>query len=358
MPTVEEIARAIEEWAPLGLALPGDPIGLQVGDRSVEVERIAVALDPGIRELDACVQRGCGMLVAHHPLIYRPVARVDASDTVGDLVWRFARAGIAVYAAHTNWDAANGGVNDALADRLGLTDVEKLHAGPAEDFVKLVVFVPTAALEAVTDAMTSAGAGEIGLYRRCAYVSEGQGTFEPQPGAHPAIGQVGARETVDEYRLEMRAPAWALPAVERAIAETHPYEEPAYDVYSIKSSGRKTIGRVGMLASPKPVVDFVADVGTRLRSPVRTWGNVDRAVERVAVVGGAGSEFVSAAHAAGAEAFVTGEVKHHHGLDARFFGVALLEAGHAATEQPGVEALANRLSERFGAGFATALPAH
>jgi dinuclear metal center YbgI/SA1388 family protein len=274
---------------------------------------------------------------------------------IGDLVWRFARAGVALYVAHTNWDAAEGGVNDALAERLGLVNVERFDGEAPQEEVKVVVFVPAEATDRVVDALGKAGAGEIGLYRRCAFYGDGRGTFEPQPGAHPAIGAVGAREVVDEMRLEMRAPKWAVPDVERAIRAAHPYEEPAYDIYPVQTSARQVVGRIGALSAPISVERLAEDVGKRLGSAVRVLGEPTGQVQRVAVVGGAGSDFVRAVKAANADVLVTGEARQHHIHDARFHGVPILEAGHAATELPGVDALARRLAEHFGAGLTVEL---
>ncbi len=345
--TVGQIVDAVERWAPAGLAMPGDRIGLQIGDPAAPVEKVAVALDPSPATIEMAHEGGCQMLVTHHPLIYQPLTEIDPRDPVGAAVWKLCRAGIALLAAHTNWDVADGGINDALAGALGLASVERFGEDAAISDVKIVTFAPANAVDALIDAMTAAGAGTIGLYQRCAFTGKGTGTFEPQPGSNPAVGAVGNREAVAEMRLEMRAPSAAMAAVEQALMKAHPYDEPAYDIYPLTSARLLGLGRVGTLPEETTLGEFSLFVSKQLGSPVRYWGRADRAVRRVAVVGGAGSDYLDRAIGAGADALVTGEVRHHHTWAAEFHDVGLLDATHFGTEQPGVVALGKRIAQEF-----------
>jgi hypothetical protein len=206
---------------------------------------------------------------------------------------------------------------------------------------KLVAFVPQAATQSVLDAVASAGAGEIGAYRRCAFWAPGTGTFEPQPGARPAVGEVGRREEVAEVRLEAVLDPSAKARVEQALLRAHPYEEPAFEFVAVETRSWP-LGRVGSLRSPMSAGELACLVSGRLGGPCLVYGTQER-IERLAVVGGAGAEMWQAATRDGA-AFVTGEVPHHIGLEAADHGRTVIAAGHYATEQPGVEALAARLA--------------
>ena len=345
--TVRQVEETIERWAPLDTSVPGDPVGHQVGDRDQVVNGVAVTLDASPTQVQRAASEGCNLLVSHHPLIYRPLVRIDPSDPVGRSIALLCRHEIALYVAHTNWDVATGGVNDALAEALDLRNVRPFAAQGARRFIKFVTFVPRADVQHVLDALSMAGAGEIGLYRRCAFFHAGTGTFEPLPGANPAIGEVGTREEVEEYRLETVAPEAVERELVRALRESHPYEEPAFDVLPVRSGPEVFLGRVGDLAAPQTPSDFVASVSQRLGCAARWLGATKERVARIAVVGGSGGDFVSDAVSVGADALLTGEVRHHQIVEAQERGLGIVDATHAATEQPGVEALAKRLESHF-----------
>ncbi len=210
---VRDVLRVIEQMAPPALALPGDPIGLQIGSPELQVERLMVALDADPRTVTKALYHNCQLLVTHHPLLYRPLNRVHYDEPVGSAVQQLCAARMAYIAVHTNWDCAPGGINDALAEQIGLEEVRPAGSGAQVPMFKLVTFVPPEHLDAVLDRMASEGAGEIGLYRRCAFYHPGTGTYEPQPGSHPYQGMVGRREHAAEMRLEVLVPEHRLQAV-------------------------------------------------------------------------------------------------------------------------------------------------
>jgi dinuclear metal center YbgI/SA1388 family protein len=344
--TVGEILNFLNEIAPPEWAFPNDPIGLQIGEPSQTVERVMVALDPDPRAVANAQYRQCQLLVTHHPLIYRPLSKIRFDDPVGMAVQGLCAAKIALIAVHTNWDVAPGGVNDTLAEVVGLSEVRPFGEGPAQKPYKIAVFTPTEHIDAVIDAMANAGAGVIGLYRRCAFYTAGTGTYEPMEGANPYLGQVGKREHAEEMRIEMLVPAERLSAVVAAMLQAHPYEEVAYDVYPLHMQAEHALGRVGAL--PKPMLarelrDYLAE---RLGNPyVRVHGKPSKLIRTLAVVGGSGGDYLPDAQRAQADALLTGEVRHHHTWEAWARDVVLLEGGHAETEQPGVARLAERLRE-------------
>jgi len=277
-------------------------------------------------------------------------------DPKGALVHRMIRAGIAHLVAHTNADVADPGVSDALAERLGLRALRPLQPQPEAALDKLVVFVPAADSARLVDALAAAGAGALGDYDRCAWTAQGTGTFRPLAGANPTVGEIGRIEQVDEARVEMVVPASKRAAVIAALRASHPYEEPAFDLLaqSPVPSGRGT-GRLGELAAPVPLREFVRYAAEVLPSTVwgvRAAGDPDRAVRTVAVCGGSGASLAEAARGAGADAYLTADLKHHPVIEAvterAVGGMALVDAAHWATEAPWLDAVAARLRERFG----------
>ena len=353
MPTIQSIADALEAWAPPGSAQSYDNVGLQVGDARRPVDQGLLALDCTPQVIDEAESIGASLIITHHPLLFKPLDSVTAGSPTSHLALRLAEAGIALYSIHTNLDAAPGGVSFALADHLGLTNVDFLD-GFEDTLYKLATFVPRDAFEAVRSALADAGAGRIGDYEACAFATDGTGYFRPGDATDPHIGEAGgALESVDEAKLEVEVARWALGDVLSALQSAHPYEEVAYDVYPVKQkNSRAGLGAVGTLPDPMPLSDFLQRVGKRLDAgSLRYVGDPSAAVERVAVCGGAGSDFIGTARSAGADAYVTADVKYH-----AFFGalghdgtpaMALIDAGHYETEALTEALLRDWLSERF-----------
>lgn len=256
-PRLADVVRLLEQRYPPATAEPWDAVGLVAGDPDAPVRKVLLAVDPVATVVDEALEWGADLVVTHHPLLLRGVHSVAATTFKGALLHRLVRGGCALLAAHTNADAATGGVADALADAFGLLDVVPLVADPVAPLDKHVVFVPVADAEAVVDAMSGAGAGAVGQYERCAWTTTGEGTFTPLAGASPAIGAVGERATVVEARVELVAPRARRSAVVAAMRAAHPYEEPAFDVLELASlTGPTGTGRVGRLPQPTTLRAF------------------------------------------------------------------------------------------------------
>lgn len=344
MITVKQIGEALERIAPAGLALSKfDNVGLMVGDMAAAVTGVLTSLDLSLATIQAARDHGCSVIVVHHPLLFEPIRTVDADDYSGRRIHELIRAGIACFAAHTNWDAAQGGVNDCLAEAVGLQEVRPFGMGEPQTKFKLVTFVPETSLNAVIDALSAAGAGQIGAYERCAFSSAGTGTFRAGPTANPTIGTPGQQSDIDEIRLEMLVPVAAAKAVERALRRTHPYETPAVDWVPLRAEVDLPLGRVGDLSTPLLLSDYLPRLAP-LFPTIRTWGP-NKPIHRVAVCGGASDGDWRAAHRAGADLFITGEVRHHNALEASDAGLCLAECGHYATEQPAMIQLSERLRQ-------------
>jgi len=344
MPRVSDVVDALEQIAPSRFAFSFDKVGLQVGDPAAPISRLLVSLDRSRAAVQACIDQGAQMLVSHHPLIFQPLDKIVADQGEGGTVLELARHNIAFAAAHTNWDCAPGGINDVLANALGLQSVAPFGASTESPQLKMAVFCPQGTEQTVIDAAAGAGAGTIGNYSRCAFLSPGTGTFLGGEGSHPAIGSAGNIESVPEVRVEMVLPASARLAVESAVRAAHPYEEPAIDWYLVTPQAGYPLGRVGELPAPLPLGEFSSLVDRALATRCWTWGDPSRLVRRVAVVGGAADGEWRAAHAAGADVFLTGEVKQHVALEAAEAGMPIVAAGHYATENPGSRRLAERLA--------------
>jgi len=365
-----DVLRLLERRYPPGTAEPWDAVGLVAGDPDQPVRRVLFAVDPVSVVADEALAWGADLVVTHHPLLLRPVHSVAATTVKGALLHRLVRGGAALYTAHTNADAATGGVADALAQALGVVDTRPLDAAPAEALDKVVVFVPVADAEHLVDALAAAGAGSLGEYSRCAWTTTGEGTFTPSHAAHPSIGAAGTVERVVEARVEMVAPRRLRSAVIAALRAAHPYEEPAFDVLELASwPGVTGIGRVGRLERPTTLRDFaqtVADALPATAQGVRFAGDPDGAVERVAVVGGSGDSLFDAVRSAGADVYVTADLRHHPASELReraeFEAVRraggaatpyLVDVAHFASEWPWLAVAARDLEQDVAAHGAT-----
>lgn len=354
--TLDRVIDGLEEAYPPRLAQDWDSVGLVCGDPAQAVRRALVCVDVTAEVVSTAVASGCGLVVAHHPLLLRGVDTVAASTPKGALIHRLIREGCALYTAHTNADSARPGVSDALAELLGVRGTVALQPIPTE-LDKWVVMVPLDAAAQVRAGLFTAGAGEIGDYRHCAWTVEGVGQFEPLPGARPTIGSVGGLTEVAEARVEVVADRRLRTGVLAALRAAHPYEEPAFDILELAAvpdpgaADGVGLGRVGELADEVSLREFVDLAAARLpRSAwgIRAAGDPDRRIRRIAVCGGAGDSLIGAAAASGADVYLTGDLRHHVVDEAlRTGGPALVDAGHWATEFPWC-AQAAEILEAFG----------
>lgn len=345
LPTVGDWLAVLGRLYPESLAEQWDSTGFQAGDRTWPAARVLVALDPSPDVIAEAKDRGCGLLVTHHPLLFRPLQRMDVADPVARAAAMAVSSRVAVAACHTNADVAQPGVSDALADALGVEVTGVLHATSAAEQLKLVTFVPPEATVKVIDAVANSGGGVIGEYHHCSFRVRGTGTFFPSERAHPAVGERGRLNEVDEDRVEMIVPRQYLEPVIEALLNAHPYEEPAYDVYPLASPGGLGLGRIGELAQPLSGRELARRCQDRLGSQVRLAGDPGKQIRRLALCGGSGASLIPDALRDGVDAFVTGDLKHHQALDAASAGLVVIDAGHHGTEWPFIRILAAQLSE-------------
>lgn len=345
---------ALERIAPSHLAQEWDNVGLLAGDPEARCERVLLCIDMTEAVVQEAARLGADLIVAYHPPIWDPLRslRADSRDSER-LVWHAARHGMAIYALHTALDAAKGGTCDVLAALCDLEDVRPATRAdaPGRSF-KIVVFVPPDDLEKVAEAMHQAGAGHIGDYDHCSFRIPGTGTFRGGPGTSPTIGQAGRLEHVQEIRLEVICGADRLADVIDALRQSHPYEEPAYDIYPLRPAPLEVgMGRVGRLSRPVPVTTLARRLRNRLREhgvahlPILVVGNPQRQVSRVAVYpGSAGLLPLTDPEARHAELIVTGEIRHHHALAFLRADKCVLALGHWSSERPVLQEVAAKLA--------------
>lgn len=355
MTSVGDVIAVLERHYPTSRAESWDRVGLAVGDRSAPVERALLAVDVTsavLAEAEAC---GAQLIIAHHPLLLKPLHAVDQDEPKGRLIMAAARARISVYAAHTNADKPQRGVSAALARAIGLVDARPLQPDVIE-LITLTTYVDVDHAEAVRTALHDAGAGAIGDYDRCSFSSPGTGRFRPLPGSDPFIGTTPNRlsdahaEEVDEVRIEVVAPRARRVEVVAALLAAHPYETPAFHLTEFSLPDPDSgLGRVGRLAEPTTAIDFARRIAAALPKTVggvRIAGDPDRRIERVALLGGAGDSMLDSARSCGADAYVTSDLRHHPASESAEWEGApvLLDVAHWAAEWTWLPELAELLA--------------
>jgi dinuclear metal center YbgI/SA1388 family protein len=351
----QTVIQLMEELAPKHYAVPDDRIGLQLGSLKKEIRKVLVALDVTDAVVEEAIREQADLIIAHHAIIFRPLAHLQTDTPAGKLYAKLIKNDIAVYIAHTNLDVAEGGINDWMAEALGLQDLRNLEDIHTEKLKKLVVFVPETHHAQVQQAVFTAGAGWIGKYSNCSFNIEGTGTFLPREGSDPYIGEQGKLEKVAEIRLETVVPESVEKRVVQAMLKAHPYEEVAYDLYPMDLKGRTFgLGRVGKLPEAVTLSELAESVKQAFQVPMlRMVGDPGRQVRKVAVLGGAGDRYVRHALFAGADVLVTGDMGYHSAHDALAAGLSILDPGHNVEKimKPKVaEYLNKRLQDK---GYAT-----
>ena len=348
---VQEIGRAIDELAPLKLALDWDNVGLLIGDARKDVESILMTIDITKDVLAEARKLKCDMIFSYHPIIWDGLKKITAEGPT-EVVYELIRAGMPVFSIHTALDIAHGGVNDGLAEILGIVDAEPIGDyvdNPAPENYKVVIFTPIEALAQVSNAMFAAGAGAIGNYSHCGFGTAGVGTFKPLEGAKPAIGKKGKLERVEEVRFESIVPAGKLQAVVKAMLEAHPYEIPAYDCFRIHDTGAKFgLGRIGKLAEPLSMERVIEKI--KRATGAKAFGIIGqekRIVRKAAVCAGSCGKLINSVIAAGADFYLTGELKHHQALAAREAGLTCICLSHSVSERFILKIFARRLQKEL-----------
>ncbi|WP_217586726.1 Nif3-like dinuclear metal center hexameric protein [Lentibacillus saliphilus] len=326
----QDVIKILEQWAPKRLAYDWDNVGLQLGSINGVVKNILVTLDVTHAVVDEAIRKQVDLIIAHHPLFFRPVQQIDTDSVKGRLLQKLLVHNITVYAAHTNLDITTGGVNDLLCEKLAINQVSILDEIDTEVLHKVVVYVPNTHADNVRNAMGSAGGGYIGQYSHCTFNTQGTGTFLPTEQANPYIGHINELTYVEETKIETIVPETKLQNILQAMIQAHPYEEVAYDVYKLDNKGEPFgIGRIGRLTESMPLATLAEHVKDTLNVPMlRVVGDVTKPVQTVAVLGGSGEKYIQAAMNRGADVLITGDLTFHVAQDAQEAGLALIDPGH------------------------------
>lgn len=346
MTTIKEVVAFLDSVAPRAYQESYDNAGLLTGDPGWEVNGALVALDATEAIIDEAIQRDCNLVVAHHPIIFSGLKRITGANYVERTIQKAIKNDVAIFAIHTNLDNVSHGVNQQIADKLGLTQTRILH--PKKSMLqKLVTFVPSAATDSVIEALSKAGAGSIGNYDKCAFTVEGTGQFRGNENATPTVGEKGTLERVTENRVEMLVRSLDTGKVLTALHESHPYEEVAYYLTALENSTEIGSGLLGTLPEPLDVPSFLQHLKSSMQSNTLKYTHgYQGSIQKVAVCGGSGSFLRFDALAAGADAYVTSDVKYHEFFDAED-RMTLIDMGHYESEVHTKELLHDLLTKNF-----------
>ncbi len=348
---IKAIAERIEKTVPLKLAQDWDNVGLLIGDEQKNVKNILLTIDITKEVLAEAKRSKADLIISYHPVIWDGLKKIT-SDGPTSVVYELIRSGIAVFSIHTALDSAIGGVNDGLAEIIGIRDGEPIGDyvdNPAGENYKLVVFVPIESVAKVSNAVFAAGAGAIGNYSNCGFQAEGKGSFLPLKGSKPAVGESGKLKKVAEIRFETIVPAGKLDNVIAAMKNAHPYETPAFDCFKLyNNQNRFGLGRIGELEKPTQLNKIVERIkkytGAQAMGIV---GKEKRLVKTAAVCAGSCGKIINSVIAAKADLYLTGELKHHQALAAQQAGLTCICLSHTVSERFILKKFAGQLKKQM-----------
>jgi dinuclear metal center YbgI/SA1388 family protein len=329
---IAQIIGVLEEFAPLSLQDDFDNSGLQVGDILQPVKGVLLCLDVTEEVVDEAIELDCNLIISHHPLLFKPIKSLNGKTYIERCVIKACKNDIVIYSAHTNIDNAWEGVSFRLAEKIGLQNLRVLK--PKENsLLKIVTFVPLEHAASVRHALFHAGAGHIGHYDSCSYNLEGEGTFRADEDTHPFVGEPGQLHTEPEIRIETILPVYKKTAVLRALLASHPYEEPAYDFYSLSNSWNGAgAGVVGELPDEEDEESFLQRLKTIFHlQNLKHSPLTGKMIREVALCGGSGAFLIKDAIAYGADVFITGEAKYNDYFDVED-RILLAVLGHYESE--------------------------
>ncbi|MFO7939672.1 MAG: Nif3-like dinuclear metal center hexameric protein [Bacteroidales bacterium] len=344
---IKEIVRTIEQFAPPALQESYDNAGLIVGDAEKSVSSALITVDVTEDVVDEAIEKDAGLIISHHPVIFGGLKKLTGRTYVERIVLKAIKHDIALFSAHTNLDKTQGGVNFKIAEKLALQNVSILM--PEENqLLKLVYFVPKAHVEKTRKAVFEAGAGSIGQYDECSYNLEGTGTFRAGDAANPFVGDKGVRHEEQEIRVETILPSYLKATILSALINAHPYEEVAYDLYPLENSYHLAgLGVIGDLSKPADELSFLTLLKERFQAKgIRYTALRNKPVKRVAICGGSGASFLSAAISQRADIYVSADFKYHQFFDADG-KIVIADVGHYETEQVTKELFYDLLSKKF-----------
>lgn len=347
MYTVSQIVGFLNHLASPSLAEDYDNVGLLVGDGSASCTGVLTTLDVTYEVINEAVTLGFNTIVAHHPLIFKGLKKLTNGNYVERAIIQAIKNDVNIIALHTNLDNVSHGVNKYFADALGLVN-QRILASKENQLLHLTVMVPKENAEKLQEALFEAGAGSIGNYSHCSFNTEGTGTFKPNDGAKPSIGSIGELEKVNEMRVEVILPAYSQSKVLSAMWAAHPYEEVAYFLNMLKNTWKDVgSGMIAELQEPMNTLEFLSKVKETLGTGcIRHTAITSDEVKKVALCGGSGSFLINKAKAAGAQVYITADVKYHEFFDADG-QITVADVGHFESEQFVPLILAKEIQQKF-----------
>ena len=344
---IYEIIKAMEQIAPPSLQEDYDNAGLITGNANWDCTGVIISLDATEEVVKEAIDKKYNLIIAHHPIIFKGLKKITGKNYVEQTIITAIKNDIAIYAIHTNLDNVIDGVNGKIADLLGLVN-RSILAPKTNLLQKLSVFVPSKEKEKLQEALFAAGAGNIGNYSECSFTSEGTGSFKAGAATNPFVGNIGERHFEAEAKLEVIFPAWLQNEVVKAMKGAHPYEEVAYDIHSLANVYPQTgSGLAGELVEAASETDILQELQTIFKIPVIKHSLLlGKPIKKIAICGGAGSFLTGAAIAAGADMFITGDIKYHEFFDAER-KMVLADIGHYESEQFTIDLLFDLLSIKF-----------
>lgn len=347
MMRIKDVLNTIEQLAPLALQESYDNCGVQIGDVNQEAKAALLCIDVTEEVIDEAIALGCNLVISHHPLAFKAFKSLTGKTYIERCLIKACKHDIVVYAAHTNLDNAEKGINAFLAEYLGLKQV-RILSPMNKALLKLVTFVPVSHLENVRNALFNVGAGNIGNYDNCSYGSLGEGTFRAGEGTSPFCGEIGELHTEQEVRLEVILPAFKKREVLQSLISVHPYEEPAYDFYALENQWSQAgSGIVGTLEEPMEEDEFLYFMKDRLRlNVVQHSRYTGRTIRDVAICSGSGAFLIPQAIGYGADVFITGEAKYNDYYDVED-KILLAVVGHYESEIYTKDVFFDLLSKKY-----------
>ncbi|OGD31792.1 Nif3-like dinuclear metal center hexameric protein [Candidatus Atribacteria bacterium RBG_16_35_8] len=338
---VKNLLNNLDKIAPFFLQESFDNSGIQFADLDAPVTKILLSLDVTQGVLNEAVEKKTNLIIAHHPLLFSPLKQITKQKN--PLLYQVVTAQINLLAMHTNYDLAEGGLNDYAANLLGIKKISPLQ-GSSEKVFKFAVYVPAQYADKVSQSIFKAEAGKIGKYTETSFNISGKGTFKPTEGTHPFIGEIGKREEVQEIKIETVVAERDLESVVQAMKDTHPYEEPAFDIYELKTKPSYGIGIFGEIDKEVEISKFSLEVKNKLQARyIRLIKSNNRKIKRVALCTGAGGSLLEQVSHKNVDLYITGDITYHAALRAKELGLNVLDIEHFDTEKFFVEALYNQL---------------
>ncbi|MFM2049134.1 MAG: hypothetical protein RI955_1682 [Bacteroidota bacterium] len=343
---LSELIQQLETFAHSSLQESYDNAGLIVGNPDTEVSKAIICLDAIEAVMDEAIAENANLIIAHHPIIFSGLKKLNGKNYVERVVIKAIQHNIAIYAIHTNLDNVAHGVNQKIAEKLGLINC-KILAPKKNLLKKLVTFVPVASARKVRNALFEAGAGSISNYDECSFNMLGKGTFKGNKNTNPTIGTKGNQQEVEEIRMELIFNSFEENKILKALFSHHPYEEVAYDIYALENNHQQIgAGLIGELENEMDELSFLNDTKKTMQTDcIRHSHFIHKKIKKVAVCGGSGSFLLQKAIQSGADAFITGDFKYHEFFDADN-KILIADIGHYESEQFTIDLLYDYLSKK------------